>query len=269
MCSINHDLKAIFIHIPKTAGTYIANHLENYYGFKTYLIRRPDHKMFCIKIDKTNRTHENKIHGTLIYYKTSPYINSIMGMTMDKWDSYYKFCFVRNPYDRLVSGWNYVNKYNIPLQAFININKNSTDWDYWHVFMNQSRHIINEKGKLGVNFVGKYESLEDDFKKVLNHIGINNIVHNSKNKINSKVHHNYNTYYSPELTERVYHFFKEDFSNFNYHKKLNNPISSIITIDETVKEIIPNQKNDNEIEVDEAVLDTLRSIGDGGINEIC
>ena len=50
MCSINHDLKAIIIHIPKTAGTYIANHLENYYGFKTYLIRRPDHKMFCIKI---------------------------------------------------------------------------------------------------------------------------------------------------------------------------------------------------------------------------
>ena len=37
MCSINHDLKAIFIHIPKTAGTYIANHLDEYYGFKTYL----------------------------------------------------------------------------------------------------------------------------------------------------------------------------------------------------------------------------------------
>ena len=28
MCSINHDLKAIFIHIPKTAGTTVRTLLE-------------------------------------------------------------------------------------------------------------------------------------------------------------------------------------------------------------------------------------------------
>ena len=274
MCSINHDLKAIFIHIPKTAGTYIANHLEEYYGFKTYLTRRPDHKIFCMSIDRTNRSHENKIHGTLMYYKTSPYINDLMGMNKEKWDSYYKFCFVRNPFDRLVSGWNYVNRYNIPLHAFMNINKKSTDWDYWHVFMNQTRHIINEKGKIGVDFIGKYESLETDFRKILNHLGITKILHNSKNKINSKVHQDYKTYYNSELVERVHLFFQEDFNNFNYDNDINNQISSIIKIDETVKEILENSENSencyltNEIVDDENVLSTLRSIGDCGIDEI-
>ena len=32
MCSINHDKKAIFIHIPKTGGSYIAEILQKNYG---------------------------------------------------------------------------------------------------------------------------------------------------------------------------------------------------------------------------------------------
>ena len=124
MCSINHNKKTIFIHIPKTGGSYISEILEKYYGFKTYYLRRLDHKSFChdsIK-DTSSKKHENKIHGTLMYYKTSSHINATMGMTKDKWDNYFIFTFVRNPYDRIVSGWNYCNKYNIPFENYININ---------------------------------------------------------------------------------------------------------------------------------------------------
>ena len=110
MCSINHDKKAIFIHIPKNGGSYIASLLSKNYGFKNYYLKRPDHKEFCLGLDKSVDKHENKIHGTLIYYKTSPYINKLMGMDIDKWNNYYIFTFIRNPYDRIVSGWNYCNK---------------------------------------------------------------------------------------------------------------------------------------------------------------
>ena len=96
MCSINHDLKAIFIHIPKTAGSYMADILHKHYGFKNYYITRPDHQQFCRGYDNSIKSHENKIHGTLMYYKTSPHCNQIMGMTPEKWDTYYKFCFIRN-----------------------------------------------------------------------------------------------------------------------------------------------------------------------------
>ena len=47
MCSINHNLKAIFVHIHKTGGTTLAMSLKKYYGFKTYYLRRPDHQTFC------------------------------------------------------------------------------------------------------------------------------------------------------------------------------------------------------------------------------
>jgi hypothetical protein len=36
MCSINHDLKALFIHIPKTAGIYIRSTLEKNYDFDLF-----------------------------------------------------------------------------------------------------------------------------------------------------------------------------------------------------------------------------------------
>ena len=38
MCSINHDKKAIFIHIPKNGGSYIAETLNKYYGFQNYYL---------------------------------------------------------------------------------------------------------------------------------------------------------------------------------------------------------------------------------------
>ena len=49
MCSINHDLKTVFIHVHKTGGTYLSYMLHKYYGFKNYYLRRPDHEKFCGK----------------------------------------------------------------------------------------------------------------------------------------------------------------------------------------------------------------------------
>ena len=217
MCSINHNLKAVFIHVPKNGGSYVAEILSKNYGFKNYYLQRPDHKIFCHGKDNSVNKHENKIHGTLMYYKTSSYINKMINMNEDKWNRYFIFTFVRNPYDRMVSGWNYINKYNIGFKDYMNVNWNASDYDYWHVFMTQSRHIIGNNGKIRANFIGKLENLEVDLKIVLNQLGIKNIIHQPFFK-NKKNHKKSIEYYDNEVLEKVNLLIKEDLENFGYLK---------------------------------------------------
>jgi len=139
MIYINHDIKAIFIHIPKTGGTYIGPTLVKYYGFKSYLplihAKRPDHNIACKiryfrRVLTGNNTYDNsffnKILGILVYCKTSEYLTKEMNMDAEKWGTYTKFCFIRNPYDRAISGWKHFKSiFNINIDKATKINENS------------------------------------------------------------------------------------------------------------------------------------------------
>ena len=220
MCSINHDLKAIFIHNHKTAGTTIAMTLKKYYGFETFYLRRPDHQKFCFDTKKKKYIQfENRIHGILNYYKTSPYINKKMKMNPQKWYSYTKFCFVRNPYDRIVSAWNHVNRFNIPFKNFLNLKDTCNDVEYMHMFMPQHRSMVNEKGKTAINYIGKFENLEEDFQDILKKIGIQKILHNSQEKLNVRNHDHFSVYYQDQDTlNKVNQLMAEDFQYLEYDK---------------------------------------------------
>jgi hypothetical protein len=221
MCSINHDKKCIFIHIPKNGGSYIAEILSKYYGFKNYYLQRPDHKFFCGGKDNSVDKHENKIHGTLVYYKTSNYINRIMNMNKEKWKTYYIFTFIRNPYDRIVSGWNYINNNKISFKDYLDINYKDNSYNYWHVFMPQTRHIVDTDGKIHINYIGKLENLENDLNIILNTISIKNILHKPFKK-NSKSHNDYKTYYTEEtILNKVNFLMREDLEK-NWYNKIEN-----------------------------------------------
>jgi len=239
MCSINHDLKAVFIHVHKTGGTYISYMLHKYYGFKNYYLRRPDHDKFCFNKKKTTKyiNYENRVHGVYMYYKTSPDLNKKMGMTPEKWKTYYKFAFIRNPYDKIVSAWFHVNRFQIPFKNFLNLDKFCNDVEYMHMFMSQSRSIINEKATIDLNFIGKFENLEEDFQKVLQNIGIKRIIHDINKKLNVRPHSSFEEYYTEqEVLDKVNKFLKEDFYLLDY------PIA--ITIDE-FKSLYGNEKEDD------------------------
>ena len=214
MCSINHDKKAIYIHIPKTGGSFIRDSLKNYYGFKSYYLKRPDHNQFCRIYDNSVDKHENKIFGTLLYYKTSPYLNRIMNMDQEKWNNYFIFTFVRNPYDRLISGYSYCNKFNISFDNFINNMIRFNCWIYWHSFMPQIRHITNEKGENNINFIGKYENLYEDFNNVLQILNFK-IIHKNivKNKSN---HKHYSNYYNKLNLKYINTILEQDLKDLDY-----------------------------------------------------
>lgn len=214
MCSINHDKKAIYIHIPKTGGSFIRDSLKNYYGFKPYYLKRPDHNQFCRIYDNSVDKHENKIFGTLLYYKTSPHLNRIMNMDQEKWNNYFIFTFVRNPYDRLISGYSYCNKFNISFDNFINNMMRFNCWIYWHSFMPQIRHITNEKGENNMNFIGKYENLYEDFNSVLQILNFK-IIHKNivKNKSN---HKHYSIYYNEKNLKGINTILGDDLKDLDY-----------------------------------------------------
>ena len=243
MCSINHDLKTVFIHIHKTGGTYISYMLQKYYGFKNYYLRRPDHDIFCMNKKKTTKylNYENRIHGVLNYFKTSSFINKKMNMTPQKWDTYYKFCFIRNPYDRIISGWYHVNKLNIPFSNYLNLYNRCNDVEFMHVFMPQVRNIINEKGKININFIGQFENLEEDFQKVLKNIGVKDIIHEVSKKMNKREHNQFYTYFSKEALNKVNLILKEDFKYLNF--KMFDNITDFF--DEYVKKDLLLQNDDN------------------------
>ena len=218
MCSINHDLKAVFIHVHKTGGTYISYMLHKYYGFTNYYLHRPDHDQFCLNKKKKTKylNYENRVHGVLMYYKTSPFINRKMGMTREKWDTYYKFCFVRNPYDKIISAWNHINRFNIPFPNYLLLQNKCNDVEYMHMFMPQVRNIINEKGVLKINYIGKFETLEQDFQKILGEMGIKKIIHDQKKCMNKREHAPYYEYYDQMILNRVNIILKEDFEKLDY-----------------------------------------------------
>lgn len=141
--------KCIFIHIPKTAGTSILSCLAQ--GKQFY-----------------------RDHATWFdYYKYNPI----------KFNNYYKFTFVRNPYARLKSVYQYLMRGGNKGDDLIlkeHLNKVAPNFErfvcdflnehtiYEHVlFMPQYLFIYNWKLNLKVDFIGYYETLEEDFRKIV------------------------------------------------------------------------------------------------------
>ena len=232
MIYINHNLKAIFIHIPKTGGSYIGPTLVKYYGFKCYLEllnnKRPDHDQVCVKnsVKTGNQIYDNtflnKSLGILTYCRTSEYLNKCMNMDEEKWNNYTKFCFIRHPYDRLLSGWNHIIKifkYNIPLQDYINKDQSLvSDIEHSHIFFEQYKQIMLPNGECGVDIIGRFEHLEEDFIRILRKIGVKQITHIPKKVNVSRPNRTEKIMLNINVIKKANEIFKSDFDNFHYKK---------------------------------------------------
>lgn len=239
MIYINHQKRCIFIHIPKTGGSYIGPTLVKYYGFVSYLPvihnRRPDHNAIC-QTNKYNRvvtnnfkydnSFFNKTIGLVVYCKTSEYLNRAMNMDKEKWNTYTKFCFIRNPYDRVLSGWNHFetifkrksNFYNYLSQP--DIKNKVSDIEYGHVFMNQKIQIQDEHGNCGVDLIGRFENLEEDFKLILSQLGFMKINHVEKKVNVSNKSGNEKKAFEIKTIQKINELFDDDLSTFHYKKVL-------------------------------------------------
>jgi hypothetical protein len=99
-----------------------------------------------------------------IYYHhiTAEKIRSLIGEEI--WNSYYKFCFVRNPWDHAVSRyyWN-IEKTNKVITMDESLQLNDPNANY---------PIYTIDGEIAVDFVGKFENLKEDFASVCDRLNI-------------------------------------------------------------------------------------------------
>lgn len=190
--SLKHE--CIFIHIPKTAGTSILNVLSK-------------------------RTEGRDHNDYLIYLRANPVI----------FHKYFKFTFVRNPYDRIVSSYEYLHNggnykrdryyyelFRLKYDTFEKFALDYLDSNKIHeelLFKPQYLFIYDHTGECRVDYVGRYENIENDFNAILNKLNI----HRKLQHINSSKRKNYKQYYvNDEVKKKIQYLYKNDFELFNY-----------------------------------------------------
>lgn len=217
MCSISHNLKAIYFHIPKVGGLYIEKILEKYYDFETYYITADNHAdylqdiniIYCINEFKGFLNIRNK--GIYRYFINSKNFNYVSNMNIDKWKSYKKFTFVRNPYDRCLSAYKYLmlDKRNILLKDALLENFILNNYDYVHLNITQYDHLVNNEDKIDFDYIGKFENLNEELINILMKLGIYELKHIYYIENNIKIN-------SSEQNEKKF---------LNNHKKLINNLN--------------------------------------------
>ncbi len=80
------------------------------------------------------------------------------------WNSYFKFCFERNPWDKTVSAFNWErSRLNVP-----------QEFSRWIEMREPPSHVdrYSVDGEIAMDFIGRFEDLEGDFRKALGMIGV-------------------------------------------------------------------------------------------------
>ena len=219
------SLNCLFIHIPKCAGTSIEKSLchhasTNWEGRSKFLIKK--------NLDPLCGPPQLG-HLTLREYLKYNYVKNI--------EEYFKFSFVRNPWARLVSEYRYRKYYQVmDFREFVNrISSYEDDYenckDFKRHLISQVDFLVDEKGALSVDFIGKFENLESDYKKVCEHLGVKynlrktNVSQNKKNILlqvkkifnyQSKYSYNYKDYYDSNLKNDVSQIYEKDIDIFKY-----------------------------------------------------
>ena len=84
--------------------------------------------------------------------------------------------------------------------------------------MNQKKQIENENVDCGVDIIGRFEHLEEDFQNILKKIGFNRIIHKSIKKNVSNEIASEKFLYETKTIEKINELFEDDFESFHYIK---------------------------------------------------
>ena len=189
----------IFVHTPKTAGTSMTNILARY----------------CEGI----REDGNQMHKG---WPTKHWLLDGYYQNFGNVDSYYKFTVVRNPWDRMISYYFWLNE-EFDEKKFSNMLKkvrhqghadacNFSDKSPVDYNFSSCTQYCCDVRKIN-NFI-KFENLEEGWKKACEDIGIPYEQLGWANKAKQK--RNYRDFYNDETKSKVERAYADDIDNFEY-----------------------------------------------------
>lgn len=221
---ISHQHRFIFIHGPKTAGTSIADALIPFCGPDDIIVQHRSHGL-------------NKHEG-------SEGIREFAGE--DVWNSYFKFTFERNPWDKMVSLYcmqidpDHWRRRDVG--AFTRLRdrlrrrrmaQNPPSFRQW--LLRKHRGLLHSglptylgklyftEGPLAADHFGRFEKLQEDFRTIAERIGVEADLGGGDRRQRRKADPDfdpdtpaYRKYYDEELQEIVRQAYEKEIAFFNY-----------------------------------------------------
>lgn len=188
-------LHCIYVHIPKTAGVSINKALFGNYGGGHRSVRS-----------------YRRIFGPRVF------------------NQYFKFTFVRNPYSRLLSAYQFFRNGGFNesdqlwasenLSQFASFEAFVMDWLNEHSiwskdhFVPQYAFVSDVDSNLEVDFVGKFESIDDDFREVCHRLGVTATLGTENSGGTGTA--SWRDHYSNMMLDKVSRIYAKDFAVFSY-----------------------------------------------------
>jgi len=228
---VSHKHKFIYLKTMKTASTSMEIALSQFLGPDDIITpARPDlesqreqgiggqnYRLDHPDVPKPNiwrrilRRPERYHHPTVGYYEHMPAWRVRRYLGEDIWDSYYKFSFERNPWDRQVSFYSYKTRSKDNpegLAKFLSRKKKAYVANF---------DIYSIDGEVGVDFVGRYENINQDFAKVVKDIGIKEKIKLPLANVSEKKDaRGYRQYYTDATRDLIAEWYAPEIRAFGY-----------------------------------------------------
>lgn len=223
LISFRHEF--IFIHNYKVAGTSVKAALSKY-GLINPLLnntiwnRTIDQSQ--LRVLYTNKYFRRLIRGitpdSSRNFRSHLHASEIeQYLPTQVFDKFYKFGFVRNPWDWQVSLYHYMSQISDHHQGEIAKRFSSfeeyLDWRVVKDKRTQKDFFYDSENNLKADYVGKFENLATDFDFICKEIGIDAEL---GHKNSSKRSNDYRKYYSTETKNLIADHFEDDIKLFGY-----------------------------------------------------
>ena len=156
------------------------------------------------------RRPERHYHRSVGFYEHIPAAEIRRYVGDEVWNSYYKFAFERNPWDRQVSLYRFKDK-NRPcarsFERFLARRKRAYVPNF---------RIYTIDGLIALNYVGRFETLDADFRKILMDVGIKGPVALPELNASSHARGEYQSYFTKRTRKKIARWYAQEIWHFGY-----------------------------------------------------